>query len=181
VSSRSLIIVAYLGSYVGFQGSRRQQTEQTSLRRWCGIARLTISSLYAYLCIATDVLQGSKVKQLRWDHADLLFYYNTTVHLLYPLYYELLEFENVLSSASNAACVKFIHSFYGKLVSCLSQSAELHVPVHYKNYQNLRSRFGIERYAYSETNSVCVYVCVCMYVCMYVCVKTPPKPLNRFA
>ena len=31
-------------------------------------------------------------------------------------------------------------------------------------YQNLRSRFGIERYAYTETNSVCMYVC--MYVCM---------------
>jgi len=28
-------------------------------------------------------------------------------------------------------------------------------------YQNLRSRFGIQRYAYteSETNSVCMYVC----------------------
>ena len=83
---------------------------------------------------ATEVLQGSKVKQLRWDHADLLFYYNTTMHLLYPLYYELLEFQNVLSSASNAECVKFIDSFYGKLVRCLSHSAELHVPVHYKNY-----------------------------------------------
>jgi len=30
---------------------------------------------------ATEVLQGSIVKQLRWDHADLLFYYNTTMHL----------------------------------------------------------------------------------------------------
>ena len=29
-------------------------------------------------------------------------------------------------------------------------------------YQNLLSRFGIERYAYTETNSVCMYVC--MYV-----------------
>jgi len=38
------------------------------------------------------------------------------------------------------------------------------------SYQNLLSRFGIERYAYTETNSVCMYVCiyVCMYVCMYV-------------
>ena len=52
-----------------------------------------------------------------------------------------------------------------------------------EDYQNLRSRFGIERYAYTETNSVCMYVCmyVCVYVCMYVCDKTPPKPLNRFA
>jgi len=83
---------------------------------------------------STDVLQRSKVKQLRWDHADLLLYYNTTMHLLYPLYNELLEFENDLSSVSNVDCVNFIDSFYGKLVSCLNHSAELHVPVHYKNY-----------------------------------------------
>ena len=83
---------------------------------------------------ATDELQRSKVKQLRWDHADLLSYYNTTMHLLYPLYYELLEFENVSSSVSNVECVSFIESFYGKLVGCLNHSAELHVPVHYKNY-----------------------------------------------
>ena len=83
---------------------------------------------------STDVLQRSKVKQLRWDHADLLLYYNTTMHLLYPLYNELIEFENELSSVSNVDCVNFIDSFYGKLVSCLNHSAELHVPVHYKNY-----------------------------------------------
>ena len=83
---------------------------------------------------ATDVLQGSKVKQLRWDHADLLSYYNTTMHLLYPLYYELLEFENVLLSVSNVECVNFVDHFYDKLVGCLSHSAELHIPVHYKNY-----------------------------------------------
>jgi len=31
-------------------------------------------------------------------------------------------------------------------------------------YQNLRSRFGIERYAYTES-----HIGHCMYVCMYVC------------
>ena len=71
---------------------------------------------------ATDVLQGSKVEQLRWDHADLLSYYNTTMHLLYPLYYQLLEFENVLSSVSSVEFVNFIDSFYGKLVGCLNYS-----------------------------------------------------------
>ena len=38
-------------------------------------------------------------------------------------------------------------------------------------YQNLRSRFGIERYAYTESHIgqiPCVCMCVCMYVCMYV-------------
>ena len=32
-------------------------------------------------------------------------------------------------------------------------------------YQNLRSRFGIERYAYTESHIVQI-PCVCMYVCM---------------
>ena len=43
-------------------------------------------------------------------------------------------------------------------------------------YQNLRSRFGIERYAYTESH-IAQISCVCMYVCD----QTPPKPLNRFA
>ena len=67
-----------------------------------------------------------------WNRADLLSYYNTIMHLLYPLYHELLE--NVLSSVSSVACVSFIDSFYGELVGCLSHSAELHVLVHYKIY-----------------------------------------------
>ena len=66
--------------------------------------------------LATDVSQGSRVKQLRWDHADLLSYYNTTMCLLYPLYYELPEFENVISSVSDLDCNNFINSYYGKLV-----------------------------------------------------------------
>jgi len=32
-------------------------------------------------------------------------------------------------------------------------------------YQNLRSRFGIERYAYTESH-IAQIPCVCMYVCM---------------
>jgi len=83
---------------------------------------------------AAEVSKGSKVKQLRWDHADLLSYYNTTMSLLYPLYYELIEFENVLSSLSNADCNNFIDNYYSKLVGVLNYSAELHVPAHYKNY-----------------------------------------------
>ena len=43
-------------------------------------------------------------------------------------------------------------------------------------YQNLRSRFGIERYAYTDSYNGQI-PCVCMYVCD----QTPPKPLNRFA
>ena len=55
-------------------------------------------------------------------------------------------------------------------------------------YQNLRSRFGIERYAYTETNSVCMYVC--MYVCMCknsyqiiepICIKIIPANRASYA
>ena len=84
--------------------------------------------------LATNASQESRVKQLRWDHADLLSYYNTTMCLLYPLYYELLELENVVSSVSDVDRNNFIDSYYGKLVECLNYSAELHVPIHYKNY-----------------------------------------------
>ena len=42
-------------------------------------------------------------------------------------------------------------------------------------YQNLQSRFGIERHPYSKSR-IDQIPCVCMYVC----VTTPPKPLNRF-
>ena len=81
----------------------------------------------------TAVSNESKVKQLRWDHADLLSYNNTTMSLLYPLYYELSEFEND-SSLSNVDCNDFIDSFYGQLVGLLNHLAELHVPARYKNY-----------------------------------------------
>jgi len=40
-------------------------------------------------------------------------------------------------------------------------------------YQNLQSRFGIERHPYTK-NRIGQIPCVCMYVC----VTTPPKPLN---
>jgi len=46
-----------------------------------------------YKCVYSDCLpvaeatHAPKVKQLRWDHADLLLYYNTTMNLLYPLYH----------------------------------------------------------------------------------------------
>jgi len=83
----------------------------------------------------TEALEGvkgskdSKVEQLRWDHA-----YNSTMCMLYPLYYELLEFENNSTISGKANCIAFLESYYAKVVDCLNQSAGLHVPVHYKNY-----------------------------------------------
>ena len=50
------------------------------------------------------------------------------------LYYELLELENVVSSVSDVDRNNFMDSYYGKLVECLNYLAELHVPIHYKNY-----------------------------------------------
>jgi len=38
--------------------------------------------------LVAEITKEPEVDQLRWDHADLLFYYNTTMSLLYPLYYE---------------------------------------------------------------------------------------------
>jgi exonuclease III len=36
-------------------------------------------------CCSTDDPHSSRVKRLRWDHADLLAYYSTTMNMLYPL------------------------------------------------------------------------------------------------
>ena len=89
--------------------------------------------------LATNVSQESRVKQLRWNHADLLSYHNTTMCLLYPLYYELLELENVVMLFLHFRDVDrktFINSYYSKPVDCLSHSADLRVPIHYKkNYK----------------------------------------------
>jgi len=38
---------------------------------------------YPFALSAAGVTKEPKVKQLRWDHADLLSYYNTTMSLLY--------------------------------------------------------------------------------------------------
>jgi len=54
--------------------------------------------------------------------------------MLYPLYYKLLEFENISTIGGKSNCIAFIDSYYVTVVDCLNQSAGLHVPVHYKNY-----------------------------------------------
>lgn len=84
--------------------------------------------------VVTKSIKQQKVKQLRWDHADLLSYYNTTRNVLYPLYYEILEFNAHLSESLSADRQHFIDCYYSKVVEALKYSAELHVPLHYKNY-----------------------------------------------
>ena len=90
--------------------------------------------IYPVASSAAEVKKEPKVKQLRWDHADLLSYYNTTMSLLYPLYYELLEFSEHLLDISEVERQILIDNYYNKLVNTLRYSAELHVPLHYKNY-----------------------------------------------
>ena len=75
-----------------------------------------------------------RVKQLRWDHADLLSYYSTTRCLLYPLYDEIVNFKGYLLQTDDVDRRDFIDRFYGKLVDNVKRSAELHVPLRYKNY-----------------------------------------------
>lgn len=56
----------------------------------------------------TEATEKPKVKQLRWDHADLLSYYNTTMSLLYPLYHEIMEFEEYMSRSGKIEQQNFI-------------------------------------------------------------------------
>jgi len=77
-----------------------------------------------------------KVKQLRWDHADLFQYYNTTMSLLYPLYEynDLAQLETVHYARDVEVRRNFIDCCYNKIVDNLKYTADLHVPLHYKNY-----------------------------------------------
>jgi len=63
-----------------------------------------------------EATEKPKVKQLRWDHADLLSYYNTTMNLQYPLYHEIMEFEEYLSRSGKIERQNFIDNYYSKLV-----------------------------------------------------------------
>jgi len=91
-------------------------------------------------CVYSDGLpvagatHAPKVKQLRWDHADLILYYNTRMSLLYPLYNDLVQFETVFRESNNDVLRNFIDCCYNKIVESLKYSADLHVPLHYKNY-----------------------------------------------
>ena len=83
---------------------------------------------------AASATHAPKVKQLRWDHADLLLYYNTTMSLLYSLYNDLLQSETVCHVSDNEERRNFIDGCYNKIVDSLKYTADLHVPPHYKNY-----------------------------------------------
>ena len=96
---------------------------------------VVIRCRYVYMysdCLPAEATRAPKVKQLRWDHADLLQYYNTTMSLLYPLYNDLVQFETVQYSSDNEVRRNFIDCCYNKIVDSLKYTADLHVPLHYK-------------------------------------------------
>jgi len=84
--------------------------------------------------LAADATDRAKVKTLRWVYADMLGYYATTMRLLYPLHDELIAFESVLHALSSSVCEHFIDSFYNTIVDIDKHSAEMHVPLRYKNF-----------------------------------------------
>ena len=90
--------------------------------------------VYSDCLPAAEATRAPKVEQLRWDHADLLQYYNTRMSLLYPLYNDLVQFETVQYASDNEDRRNFIDYCYNKIVDSLKYTADLHVPLHYKNY-----------------------------------------------
>ena len=74
------------------------------------------------------------MSKLNDDDDDLLSYYSTTRCLLYPLYDEIVKFKAYLLQTDDVDRRDFIDRFYGKLVDNVKRSAELHVPLRYKNY-----------------------------------------------
>jgi len=57
--------------------------------------------VYSDCLPAAEATRAPEVKHLRWDHADLLQYYNTMMSLLYPLYNDLFQFETVQYASDN--------------------------------------------------------------------------------
>jgi len=57
------------------------------------------------------------------------------LYILYPLYHEIMEFEEYMPRYGKIEQHNFIDDYYSKLVDTLKYSAELHVPAHYiRNY-----------------------------------------------
>ena len=81
--------------------------------------------VYPDFSYTAEAARVPKVKQLRWDHADLLLYYNTTMSLLYPVYNELVEYESVSHVSDMDERRSFIDSCYSKIVDSSKYSADL--------------------------------------------------------
>ena len=69
------------------------------------------------------------VKQLRWDHANLSVYRETTGLYLKWLYDEIIEFEKC-----DVVSADLLNYVYGRLVEMLTYAAEMSVPIFKKKY-----------------------------------------------
>jgi len=61
----------------------------------------------AIRCRCVCQFASGVAKQLRWDHADLLSYYSTTMYLLYPLCHDLIKFESYSVVGDGRDCHNF--------------------------------------------------------------------------
>ena len=82
-------------------------------------------------------MEDKTVLQLRWDHADLLKYYNMTFLHLQPILDELFDLDCIVDSeSSNEEIISIdkIDNIYDKIVNALTLSASASVPIHRKNF-----------------------------------------------
>ena len=89
-----------------------------------------------YICVVTiSQAHAKRTKNNdKWDHADLLSYYGTTMSCLYPLYYELVDYESSIGILSNTERQNFVDCFYQRIVDILNYSSKQYVPMRYKNF-----------------------------------------------
>jgi len=71
------------------------------------------------------------IKRLRWDHGDLLTYYNSTGQQLEPIFYELLNIEN---DGFKCCDVQLIDDIYDRVVAALKSSALVAIPYRLQNF-----------------------------------------------
>ena len=96
----------------------------------CPVMATMKVSLAPTLCDDDNLSKVSAKPTLRWDHADLSFYYQATEFYLRPLLEDLIKLcpdisdENTLNELHSLSLVEIIESFYTKLV-CLVKCAAL--------------------------------------------------------
>jgi len=71
------------------------------------------------------------VDHLRWDHADLLAYYNSTQVYLQPILEELLKIEQL---SDDGIDTNYVDLLYERIVTILKQCADSCVPKQKKNF-----------------------------------------------
>ena len=75
-----------------------------------------------------------KVKQLRWDHADIIGYNNSTQPYLQSALSLLQQFEVCNSTHDSSVSTAFIEDVYDSIVSALRNCADDFVPKHHVNF-----------------------------------------------